>query len=125
MNHHTQQLVLIDEAYNALPDMQDGFKDVAQLLFDMNAKGERQHRKPTPGGYPGLSVASAARYFTIKHLLNGWRNPDRYTVDDITSIRNEVLYAQAYAKRFRKELNAWALKYNEGIEQMDYAKLVK
>ena len=125
LNQHTQQLALIDEAYHALPDMQDGLKDARDLLTNMNTVSERVHRKGTPGGYPGMSVASAARYFTIKYLLNGWRNPDRYTVDDITSIRNEVLYAQAYAKRFRKELNAWALKYNEGIEQMDYAKLVK
>jgi hypothetical protein len=125
LNQHTQQLALIDEAYYALPDMQDGRKDVPELLFEMNVEGERRHRKGTPGGYPGLSVAAAARYFTVKQLLDGWREPNQYTVDDIVNVRNEVLYAQAYAKRFRKELNAWALKYNEGIEQMDYAKLVK
>ena len=106
---HSQQLALIDEAYNALPDMQDGFRDVAQLLCDMNVKVEREHRKGNPGGYPGMSVAAAARYFVIKHLLDGWREPDHYTVDDITSIRNEVLYAQAYAKRFRKELSGWEI----------------
>ena len=122
---HTQQLALIDEAYYALPDMQDGFKDVAALLFDMSVLSERGHRKGTPGGYPGMSVASAARYFTIKYLLNGWRNPDRYTVDDITSIRNEVLYAQAYAKRFNKQLQSWAIQYGCQIDQLDYSKLVK
>ena len=125
MNHHTQQLVLIDEAYHDLPEMVDGRKDVAELIFDMNVEGERRHRKPTPGGYPGLSVAAAARYFTVKQLLDGWREPNRYTVDDIVNVRNEVLYAQAYAKRFSKVLNAWVCEYGYQIDQLDYSKLVK
>src|ERR1035437_7979450 len=125
MKHHTQQLVLIDEAYHDLPEMVDGRKDVAELIFDMNVEGERRHRKPTPGGYPGLSVAAAARYFTVKQLLDGWREPNRYTVDDIVNVRNEVLYAQAYAKRFSKVLNAWVCEYGYQIDQLDYAKLVK
>ena len=125
MKPHTQQLALIDEAYNALPDMQDGYRDVAERLFDMNAVGERQHRKGTPGGYPGLSVAAAARYFAVKQLLDGWREPERYTVDDIVNVRNEVLYAQAYAKRFHKVLIVWASQYGCQIDQLDYSKLVK
>ena len=125
MKPHTQQLALIDEAYNALPDMQDGYRDVAERLFDMNAVGERQHRKGNPGGYPGLSVAAAARYFTIKQLLDGWREPEHYTVDDIVNVRNEVLYAQAYAKRFHKALIVWASQYGALIDELDYSKLIK
>ena len=125
MKPHTQQLALIDEAYNALPDMQDGYRDVAERLFDMNAVGERQHRKGNPGGYPGLSVAAAARYFTVKQLLESWLDPEQYTVDDIVNVRNEVLYAQAYAKRFHKALIVWASQYGALIDELDYSKLIK
>jgi hypothetical protein len=123
--NHTQQLDLIDEAYHNLPEMVDGFKDVAEFLFEMNVEGEHRHRKGTPGGYPGLSVAAAARYFAVKQLLDGWREPDHYTVDDIVNVRNEVLYAQAYAKRFNKQLQSWAIQYGCQIDQLDYSKLVK
>jgi len=125
MNTHTQQLALINEAFEALPDMQDGYREVVDLLSSMNLESERRHRKGQAGGYPCLSVATAARYFTIKHLLDGRREPDAYTVDDILNIRNEVLYAQAYAKRFHKELTEWATCYGADIDRLDYIQLLK
>ena len=122
---HTEQLNLIREAYDHLPDMRDGFRGVKELLLDMNEKSERHHRKGTPGGYPGISITLAAKYFVVKYLLEGWRKPNCYTVDDIINIRNEVLYAQAYAKRFRTELSAWVQQYEWDLDDLDYAKLVK
>ena len=125
MKQHTQQLALIHEAYNALPDMQDGFRDVAELLLDMNEKAERKHRKGSPGGYPGMSITLAAKYFVIHHLLDGWREPDRYTANDIILIRNEVLYAQACAKRFHNALTVWVCRHGVGIDSLDYVELVR
>ncbi len=121
-----QQTKIIHEAYSAIPDMQDGFKDVREYLFDLNEKAERQHRKGAPYGIKqGLSVKDAAKLFTVSHLLDGYKEPNRFSVDDITSIRPEVLYAQAYAKRFHKELTEWAAKYASPFEQVDYAELMK
>jgi len=120
------QIKLIREAYSAIPDMQDGFKDVREYLFDLNEKAERQHRKGAPYGIKhGLSVKDAAKLFTVSHLLDGFREPDKWAVDAIISIRSEVLYAQAYAKRFHKELAEWASKYASPFEQVDYAELMK
>lgn len=125
MKKHTEQLALIHEAYNNLPDMQDGFRDVTELLLDMNEKSERRHRKPTPGGYPGISITLAAKYFVIKHLVEGWEEPDRYKIDDITNVRTEVLYAQVYAKIFYGLLRDWVKKYSESISKLNYSELVK
>lgn len=73
----------------------------------------------------GLTVNDASKLFTVEHLLEGWQEPDKWTVDAILSIRNEVLYAQAYAKRFHKELEAWAAKWTEAFRSIDYAKLMR
>ncbi len=121
-----QQTKIIREAYSAIPDMQDGFKDVREYLFDLNERAERQHRKGAPFGIKhGLTIKDAAKLFTVSHLLDGFKEPDKWTVDAITSIRPEVLYAQAYAKRFHKELTEWAAKYADQFEQVDYAELMK
>ena len=70
-------------------------------------------------------MTDAAKYFVVRHLLDGWRETGRFTVDDILAIRNEVLYAQAYAKRFHAELSAWYATFAIKFEQVDYAELMK
>jgi hypothetical protein len=121
-----EQLRVIREAYASLPDMQDGFRDVQTRLFDMNETAERQHRRGAPSGIThGLTVANAAKLFTCEHLLHGFAQPDKWTVDDILSIRNECLYAQAYAKRFHKELEAWSARWALIFTDVDYAFLMK
>lgn len=122
----TQQIKTIREAFADIPDLQDGFKDVREYLFDMNEQAERRHRKGTPYGLTnGLSVKDAAKLFTVSHLLDGWKQPEKWTVEDILNVRNECLYAQAYAKRFHAELTAWAEKYQTEFAQVDYAELMK
>jgi len=124
--NRTQQIKTIREAFSSIPDLQDGFKDVREYLFDKNEQAERQHRKGAPFGLKhGLTVENAAKLFTVSHLLEGFKEPNKWTVDAITSIRPEVLYAQAYAKRFHKELTEWAAKYASPFEQVEYAELMK
>lgn len=84
-------------------DLQDGFRDVAERLYQMNLDSEKQHRQHASGN-EGITKVIAAKLFTVSHLLDGDADPDRFSVDDILSIRNEVLYAQAYAKRFHVAL---------------------
>lgn len=123
-----QQINVIHEAYSELSylNLQDGFKEVAEYLFDKNLTAERQHRKGAPYGIKhGISANDAAKLFTVEHLLDGFANPDKWAVEDILHIRNEVLYAQAYAKRFHKELTEWARKWASPFKQVDYAELMK
>lgn len=123
---HSEQIKLIRQAYSDLCalDLQDGFHEVAFRLLDMNMAAERRHRKGAPDGIKhGLTVMDAAKLFTVSHLLDGWNNTDKWTVDDILNIRTEVLYAQAYASRHHSELADWANKYTEPFKQVDYAEL--
>jgi hypothetical protein len=122
----TEQIKLIWKAYDEIPALQDGFKNVREYLFDLNDQAERRHRKGAPNGIKhGLTVASAAKLFVVSHLLDGFKEPDKWSVDHIISIRNEVLYAQAYAKRFHTELTEWAAKFSAEFEQVDYSELMK
>ncbi len=118
----TAQLRLINEAFNAIPELSASWGFVHEKLFDMNHAAEKQHRHGHGGGFP---LNSAAKLFVVKHLLDGWKEPDKFSVDDILSIRNEVLYAQAWAKKYHAELTAWAEKYGQIFEQVDYAELMK
>ena len=122
----SKQVKLIHEAYSAIPDLQDGFRDVLDYLFDRNLAAERQHRKGAPYGIRhGLTVNDAAKLFTVSHLLDGWAEPNKWTVDDLLHIRTECLYAQAYAKKFHTELAEWAASYASQFAQVDYAELMK
>ena len=119
----TEQIRLIREAFDAIPNLQDGFWDIRERLQDMNTESERGHRRVS--GNRGISVPVASELFVVSHLLDGHAKPNRFSVDDITSIRLEVLYAQAYAKRFHKELADWAKKYRKAFEQVYYAFLMQ
>lgn len=124
----TQQINLIHEAYSDLSrlNLQDGFFEVNRRLLQMNSDSERRHRRGAPCGIRhGITVKNAAMLFTVSHLLDGWNEPTRFSVNDILSIRSEVLFAQAYAARHHKELADWAAKYTEPFKQVDYADLQK
>jgi len=120
-----KQIETIREAFRELSriGLQDGFYDVADRLYDMNVEAEKQHRHGRTGS--PLSVKDAAKLFVVKHMLDGMTEPDRFTVEDILHIRNEVLYAQAYAKKHHKDLSAWAEKWARDFEQVDYSELMK
>ena len=130
-----QQIKAIREAYAELSllDLQDGFREVHRYLLDKNLAAERQHRKGAPYGIRhGLGVKDAAKLFVCTHLLEGFARPDKWSADDILNIRTEVLYAQAYAKRFHDKLTAWATKWSPlflhgptGEQPIDYAELMK
>jgi hypothetical protein len=122
----SEQIRTIRRAYEAIPDLWDGFWNVKEKLLSMNDKAERQHRRGTPAGCVNpLSIKDAAKLFTVRHLLDGWLQPDEWTVDAILTIRNEVLYAQAYAKKHHKDLALWAVEWRGPFEQVDYAKLME
>lgn len=123
----SEQLKAIKEAYSELTmlGLQDGFFDVAERLCDMNTEAERRHRRGAPNGIRhGLTVGAAARLFTCSHLIDGWDNP-RWMVDDILHVRNEVLYAQAYATKHHAELADWVIKWAPVFVDVDYAALQK
>jgi hypothetical protein len=73
----TKQVKLIREAYDSIPDLQDGFKDVREFLFDLNKQAEKRHRTGRPA--QPLTFNDAAKLFTVSHLLDGHKQPDKWT----------------------------------------------
>lgn len=123
----TEQIKAIRAAYAELQqiDLPDGFRDVQGVLFGKNLEAERAYRKWGNRPPCGLGVKDAAKLFTVSHLLDGWAEPDKWTVDAILDIRTEVLYAQAYAKKFHKQLEPWADRWSPVFKEVDYAELMK
>jgi len=119
----SKQIDTIRQAFREIPELYDGWHEVSEHLYSMNVEAEKRHRHGVTGS--PLSVKDAAKLFVVKHLLDGVAEPDRFTVGDILAIRNEVLYAQAYAKKFRKKLLPWAEKWAADFEQVDYSELMK
>ena len=119
-----QQIEVIHEAFDSLPDMQDGSTDARTRLAMMNTQSERQYRSGRYGN-KGLSVRLAAAFFTVSHLLEAVEKQNLYSIDDILHIRTEVLYAQAYAKKFQKQLVPWATTWAGPFRQVDYVKLMQ
>ena len=123
---HNEQIKTIREAYCELSGLglQDGFWEVHKRLLEMNTEAERRHRRSAPNGIRhGLTVKDAAKLFTVKHLLDGWADTHRFSVDDILNIRTEVLYAQAYASRHYATLATWVKTWAGPFESVEYAKL--
>ena len=116
----------IKQAWRELPEVHDGWRDVKQHLYEMNLEQERRHRKGAPyyHGAIKFSATDAAKLFAMHHILDAFAQPDKWTVDDILCIRNEVLYAQAYTKKFSAQWVAWAAEWRPAIETLDYAKLM-
>lgn len=120
-----QSIALITTAYSAITHIQDGWVTVAERLFDAALKSEKEHRAHRSGF--GISAQVAAKLFTVKYLAQSLERPDRYTADDIISIRLEVLYAQAYAKKYAVEIReAWAKAgvFTSALKELDYAELM-
>jgi hypothetical protein len=128
MTTKTAQLKIIDHAFHALPQIFHHFDTIAEKLFKMNLDAERQHRKMRGGStIQGFSAAAAARLFTVRHLAEALKTPDRFSVTDILSIRLECLFAQAYAAENRAAiLSAWeaAGVDLEAVLAVDYSELM-
>ncbi len=122
-----ESIRLIETAFGAIDGPQDGFSTCRDKLYRMNLESEKQHRKWCGARRYGITVPMAAKLFTVQHIAQSLEKPDKWTIDDITSIRLECLYAQAYAKRHRADfLAAWEA---AGVSladllALDYAELV-
>jgi len=98
-------LKVIQAVFSQIDGPQDGFSTVRDILYRLEMASEKDHRRGRYGKQ-GLTVAQAAKLFTIRHIAQGLEKPDRWSLDDINSIRLEALKAQAYAKRHRAEFLA-------------------
>lgn len=122
-------LDLIDRAFGALPYLSHSWSDVRSKLYDMNEASEKQHRKLKPAGLKaGLTVAQAAKLFTVRHLAESLERPDKWSVDDVLSVRLECLYAQAYVGLYGDKIAAaWEAAGIDPAElrALDYAALIE
>jgi hypothetical protein len=119
-----QSIKIINELFSAIPTLFHGFGQVDRLLLDMNIASEKHHRR-NRSAVGGFSVTAAAKYFTVEQLFRRLTEDHVYTVDDIINVRNENLYAQAYANKFREQLQDWKqLVLQSKFNEVDYVALM-
>lgn len=125
--YKTVAVNIIAQAYSALPEMQSGFTDYGEKIYDATVKGEQRHRRSRPSSIPcGISVKVAAEYFVVKFLREAVEeNLDTINPALVVELRHEVLIAYALNKKFRVQLLEWYVSVDwAGFNQLDYAELV-
>jgi hypothetical protein len=119
----TQANKIVQDLFNKIPNIYHGYRYIADKMYDMELKAEKEHRK-SRDSVKGFSVGQAAKYFTVKHLIEG--KTSAYNVEAILDIRHECLIAQAYATRYAAELADWfALVESSEFNKIDYSDMME
>lgn len=79
-----------------------GWGNLVGKLYKMEVQAEREHRE-FRGPY-SCTISDAARYFTVKHVLDGLKS--RLKVADYLHTRQECFYGEALATEYRTEITA-------------------
>lgn len=124
----TQANKIVSYLFAAIPVIHVQFSTVKDKLFNMEQVAEKQHRSGR-NNPKGFSANDAARYFTVKHLFDSLddiaNDKPLYKVVDILHIRNECLYAQAYAIENNAQFQAWyELVKSSDFNKVDYSSMM-
>ena len=124
-----QSLAVIEAVFSHLNGPQDGFSTVRDIIYRLCVTAEKQHRGFLgPRGRCGITVPMAAKYWTACYIAQGLAKPDRWTIDDVPSVRFEALLGAAYARKHRAEFLAGFEAANVTLAEfdaVDYAELMK
>lgn len=119
----TQANKIVQDLFNKIPNVWHGYRYIADKMYDMELKAEKEHRK-NRDSVKGFSAGQAAKYFTVKHLIDGRKQS--FKLVDILDIRHEALMGQAYATRYAAELADWfALVESSEFNEIDYSDMMK
>jgi len=117
----------ISDAYNAFRCL-DNLTHTAyrQEIFDLEKNYEKGHRKFCDGRKYGLSVTDAAKYWTVRHLLDAFRNEEAYTIKDYLHVKKSIIYSQSvtlnYRKHFFKALEEFCI---TSFDALDYCEMAE
>jgi len=121
---------LINELFNDVPNVWQGFKLMRDHLHELNVKAEKEHRKGAYSKSYNFPISDTAKYFTVKQLFEGMAscvdNGFSYQINHLLGIRYEVLLAQAYAMENTEKLTEWYKLVKESeFNTLDYCELIK
>lgn len=122
-----KQLAIIRRAYDSVPDFQEGFTHLTNVMLDTALVGEKRHRngRPAVRNFPALY---AARYFVVKWLLDAATTTTPPRLSDYLSLRTECFMAAAIAdsERHGPLLREWAGKaeWRGEFNALDYVTMM-
>jgi hypothetical protein len=116
---------IIAQAFDAIPDIYDGFNTIRTRLFKLYLASEKQFRKDKKP-VAGFTAADAARFFIVQGLAN--YTTGTFTLPCIASISSmpyERVLAASYAAEHRHLLRDWAESVPAECLALDYCELMK
>jgi hypothetical protein len=120
------QKKIINDAYDAFRCL-DNITHTAyrQEIFELEKNYEKSHREFSRGRGFGLSVADASKYYTVRHLLDAFRDSEAYTVKDYLHVKKSIIYSQAvalnYRKHFFKAIEQFCITTFDGLDYCEMA----
>ena len=125
----SNQLKLINLIYSRL-DFLNNYTWTAYRddLFNQCLKSEKQHRKGRPDGVTcGISARDAAKYFTIKYIVETVVTGETFQVKDFITVRREWFYGQSIALNYRDAIleNLKGIDLEQFLNDVDYCELMK
>lgn len=128
-----QQIKLIDQIFTKLTVLNDRtHTPYLKKLFEMNKQEEREHRRFVGSCY-NVSVADAARYYTVKYIWQGYKLKDQkdkgWTVKDVLTVRQAAIYGQSIAENYRQVIFVALKAFIESgqmdeFDRIDYVELI-
>jgi hypothetical protein len=121
------QKKLIADAYNSFRGL-DNITHTAYRdeIFNLEKKYEKQHRNYCSGRVFGLSVSDAAKYWTVRHLIDAFRDPETYTTKDYLHVKKSVFNAQAVVLNYGDKMASMVEGFNvEAFDALDYSDLAE
>ena len=122
-----KQVSVIRELFYSIPEMQSGFQNYKDKLYDETLESEKRHRRGRPSHMPaprGFSADIAAQYFTVKHLRDEVRDCNRYSGAQLLGMRREIVTAYGMADKWSSELFDWHKAQDwTAFDQLDYCRL--
>lgn len=116
---------IITKAFDAIPDIYDGFRTIRERIFDVAYKSEKAYRTDRRA-IPGFTAADAARFFVVRWLAGYTTGRDAMpTISEISHMRLDVVLAASYAAEHHDRLLSWAESVPAEFLALDYAALMK
>lgn len=120
-----QQVTLLRQAFDRLPEMRSGFRSMKDALLDILTADEKHHRQGR--GRAGISINDAAKLFAVRWIAEYMKHPHRRpALKDYMVMRPGVFLAASLVENFEQEIRvAWMGIDIDALLALDYAKLME
>lgn len=122
----TKQRKIIADGYGRLYGLNFvRWEHYRESLFKIERDYEKRHRRSQYGRAHGMTINDAAKYYTVKHILDALEKPDLFTVADTLHVKASAIMAQALVAEYKDRIVEMMAGFDtEAFAALDYAEMV-